>query len=295
MAVYYDLQSKSHYNPRGDRFKTKQDACAGLKKRIREQCDITRELEAIGSEGLPAPKYRASVCKYLETFFCTGGYPSPDIIDFSDYEGLRRSFPPEMDPEEAQYATGYEKHLGIPEYYDSGNITEYDRRLGFVFSVGESGMQLRMIGSLNNLRTHSYFLRCGDTIAFGFEPFEEERCQFDARIFRSEGELPPKLTGSFYRVMLLTAFLDGIKCPIKLPEAQLRRLRTESADDCLIWKLEDALYQKMNDGFILPSEIRLSESTVERYICALNRFGYTVKKQGSEYYLPPFICEKDER
>ena len=292
MPTCYDLQGKLCYQPYEGRFKTMTEACIHLKKLIREHCKIDAELSAIARKGLPAPKYRVSVCKYLYTFFNTGKSPSVEMIDYSDYEGTLRCFPPKTD--DVECVTGYENALGFAELYSNESISSYDRSLGFIFSAGKNGFHLEFLGSRNELRTICYFYRREGLAAFGFEPMEKDRPGFDVRIFRNDGELPTTLSGSFYSAMLLSILLKETEPrPIALTEAQIRRYGDDDPNACLVWKLNSEIYAKMNEDFVLPAEIKLSDRTVERYIDAIKGLGYKVEKVENEYYIPPFICRRD--
>lgn len=294
MSTCYDFQSKSCYQPDDARFKTMTEALSYFKKMLRQCCSIQPELVAIAQPELPAPRYRASVCSYLYDFFCTGKFPSCDTIDYSDYLGKRRGFPAKMREEDAEEASGYERVLGFEELYCYRGVTSYDRSLGFIFAASKRGFHLELLTTTSNLKTICYFYRREGLAAFGFEPMEGERPSFDARIFRSEGELPTKLTGSFYSAMLLSILLSQRdKCQIELTEKQQRALRDDSTDLCLLWKLNSEIYKKMNDGLVLPSNFNLSERTIERYIESLKRFGYTIEEIEKEYYIPPFINIRD--
>ncbi len=294
MPTCYDLQGKLCYQPYEGRFKTMTEACTHLKKLIRENCKMDEELSAIAQNGLPSPKYRASVFKYLYTLFNTGKYPTADMIDYSDYRGTSRSFPAKTDEEDAECVTGYEKALGFVELYSNENVSSYDRSLGFIFSVGKNGFHLEFLESRNDLRTICYFYRQEGLAAFGFEPMEKGRTAFDVRIFKTEGELPTTLSGSFYSAMLLSILLRETEPrPIALTEDQIRRFGDDDPDACLMWKLNSEIYTKMNEDFVLPAEIKLSDRTIERYIDAMKVLGYGVKKNENGYYIPPFICRRD--
>lgn len=295
MSTCYKIQGKLCYQPYDpEPFNTMTEACAHLKKIIRENCDISAELAAIAADGLPSPKYRASVYKYLETLFNTGKYPSVDMIDYSDYKGERRSFPAKMNADDMEFASGYEKILGFLELYSNENVSSYERSLGFIFSASERGMHLEFLDSRNDLRTICYFYRRVGLAAFGFEPMEKDRPGFDVRIFRTEGELPTTLSGSFYSAMLLSILLrEPEPRPIALTEEQIRRFGDDDPNACLVWKLNSEIYAKMNEDFVLPAEIKLSDRTIERYIDIIKELGCKVKKIGSEYYIPPFICRRD--
>ena len=295
MSTCYKIQGKLCYQPYDPKpFNTMTEACAHLKKIIRENCDMSAELAAIATDGLPSPKYRASVYKYLETLFNTGKYPSVDMIDYSDYEGERRSFPAKMSADDMEYASGYEKILGFLELYSNENVSSYERSLGFIFSASERGMHLEFLDSRNDLRTICYFYRRVGLAAFGFEPMGQGRTPFDLRIFKTEGELPTTLSGSFYSAMLLSILLGETQPrPITLTEEQIRRFGDDDPNECLVWKLNSDIYAKMNEDFVLPAEIKLSDRTIERYVDAINELGYKVEKLENEYYIPPLICRRD--
>ena len=75
MGTYYSLQGKSFdYDTfEGTETTDKKEIFQTFKRKIREKVDINPELEKIAKEGLPSPKYRASVYKYLNKFFNIGG------------------------------------------------------------------------------------------------------------------------------------------------------------------------------------------------------------------------------
>ncbi len=294
MPTCYDLQGKLCYQPYEGRFKTMTEACIHLKKLIRENCKIDAELSAIAQNGLPAPKYRASVLKYLYILFNTGKYPTSDMIDYSDYQGVRRCFPTKTDEYDAECTTGYEKALGFAELYSNENISSYDRSLGFIFAVEKNGFHLEFLESRNDLRTICYFYRREGLAAFGFEPMGQGRTPFDLRIFKTEGDLPTTLSGSFYSAMLLSILLgESDSRPISLTEDQIRRFGDDDPNACLMWKLNSDIYAKMNEDFILPTDIKLSDRTIKRYIDIIKELGYEVTKLENEYYIPPFICRRD--
>lgn len=278
MRVCYDLQAKFHDSDDVGRFKTMPEACSYLKALVVKKCNIDRELRAINSSALPSPKYRLSVCKYLYAFFKKGREYS-GIIDYSDYEGTPRR--PSDD---------------FHEFDEIKNATEYEERLGFIFIVGKGFMRLQFLGTQNRVNTYCYYVRYADSAVFGFEPIDSkiERMPIDIRIKKTYGEIPPRLSGSFYNVMLLS-FLEEAKAPrkVSLTKDEIDKLSSENPEDCLVWQMDAELYEKMNSGFILPSHRKLSENTIEDYIESLRDFGYAIENDNDGYYLPPYICEAD--
>ena len=310
MGVCYSVHGKSENGYiDGKRFGTKREAEIAIKKLIMKNCDICPELRAISRKGLPSPKYRASVVEYLKVFFLSGKHPSCEMIDYSDYAGDIRSFPPVRDPEEEEYATGCERKMGFIEHYDNQNVSDYDRELGFIFSVGKPGMHLEFLGTQYPYLGSRYTFRiCPEGVIFNFEPGSEigGRPAVDLRSCINHGNIPPKLTGSFFTVMLLDMLLNETQpLPISLSDQD-----DKDPDACLEWMMESELYTRMNDDFVLPAALKLSDRTIGRYIELFKDFGYDVKDQQREwqeedykgdnihrvehkYYIPPFICKRD--
>ena len=81
--------------------------------------------------------------------------------------------------------------------------------------------------------------------------------------------------------------------PIALTEEKIRRYGDDDPNACLMWKLNSEIYAKMNEDFVLPAEIKLSDRTIERYIDAMKELGYKVEQNENGYYIPPFICRRD--
>lgn len=279
MAKAYTLQEKRYVQTDAEGYESLSAALLGLKKMIQENCNINPELNAIYNKRLPAPNYRLSVCKYLATFFFKDKFPSYKMIDYSDYEGAPRKFDPDS----------------FSEFKEFTDITDFEYQLGFVFSVGENGMRLGFIG--HNLMTYCFFKKYDDMAFFGIEYMQQDRTGLDARIFKTDKDLPPKLSGSFYTILLLDVLLkERNMCRINVPLEEVKNMSMEeeqNPSNCLSWKMEEWLYAKMNQGFILPSRITLDEGTLAGYIDLLKKFGYTVNKNEDKYYIPPFICKKD--
>ena len=87
MVTYYYLHGKCFD---GDMFEgtettDRTEISQKFKEKILEKVDINIELSKISQKGLPSPKYRASVFKYLYIFFMTSKWPSANIIDYSDF------------------------------------------------------------------------------------------------------------------------------------------------------------------------------------------------------------------
>ena len=318
VAAYYCIDGK-FYN--GDKFERAVTETTGeifsiLKKRIREKTDISPELAKIGKDGLPSPKYRESVCKYLSSFFKTNSWPRPDIIDYSDFKGYKRPFPP-REPEEDTY-TEYEMLLGFHESYRNGYITEYDLELGFIFAVNEYGFHLQMLGSERD--TIAFYFR-GKNCFRGFA-FNPGRCDYDKnprtswnmRVVPSDEKPQSLLKGSYRVVMLLSSLLKSTKKkPINIDDRDLKKISVDSSDICFSWELREELHNKItNDNFIMPKKTVLDDATLEGYIERIRNFGYEVKtvkteikeldsngnpvgngREIREYYIPPFICKRD--
>lgn len=316
MAICYDLHGKK--GPAepidGGRHNTKKDSYNAMKKLIRQFCDIDPELQAIVQKGLPSPRYRASVYRYLKAFFKNGIFIAPEHIDYSDYKGKVREFPPKRPQSEEKYATGYERKMGFIEYYDNENVTSYDEELGFIFSVGKQGMHLELLGSRAPFLCSRYtFQICGEGVVFNFEPgtATDSRPALDLRSYKSDGELPPKLSGNFYPVLLLNILLNETKMrPISLHENEDYWEEGSDPEKCLVQRMGAEIYEKINEGFVLPSEINFSERTIERYIETLQALGFGVKEDKrkiqtwdysgedktlvyNKYYIPPYICKHD--
>lgn len=279
MAKAYTLQEKRYVQTDEEGYESLSAALLGLKKMIQKNCDINSELNAISNNRLPAPKYRLSVYRYLATFFLEDRFPSYKMIDYSDYEGIPREFDPDS----------------FYEFDEFTDITDFEYKLGFVFSVGKKGMRLGFIRP--NLMTYCFFKKYDDSAFFGIEYMQQNRMGLDARIFKSDKNLPPKLSGSFYPVLLLDILLkESNMCRINIPLEEVKNMSVDeeqNPSNCLSWRMEELLYAKMNQGFILPSKITFDEGTLEGYINLLKRFGYTVNKNEDKYYIPPFICKKD--
>jgi hypothetical protein len=312
MTTYYYLHGKCFDEDtfRGTERKHGKEISQVFKEKIREKINITPELQRIRRKGLPSPKYRKSVCVYLYKFFNTNAFPSPDTIDYSDFEGRKRPFPPREPDEEMD--NEYEQLLEFHESYRNYDISEYDSNLGFVFAVNDRGFHLEMIGEADD--TVAFYFRGNSCLrAFAFKPFNREyeenpRERCDMRIFKKNERSSTMLTGSYPVVILLSSLLKAKeKKPINFTEIETKKLVSDKADVCLSWTLTDELYNRMNNGqFILPCRTTFDDATLKRYINHLTEFGYDIKqvettikfKDGTEtqkntYYIPPFVCKKD--
>ena len=318
MVTYYYLHGKCFD---GDMFEgtettDRKEISQKFKEKIKEKVNINPELAKIAKNGLPSPKYRASVYKYLSIFFKTGKWPSADIIDYSDFQGKKRPFPPKEPDEEMD--TEYESFLGFHETYRNNyrNITEYDCNLGFVFAVNDLGFHLEMLGE--SMDTVAFYFRGKNSFrAFAFNPVRREydpnpRGSWHMRIQASVDRQLTMLTGSYPVVMLLSSLLKATKKkPINFDEYEMDKLEIDTADLCLAWELREELYNKINnEQFVLPKKTRFDDTTLEGYIKRLIHFGYDVKTVKTkikeynysgnpiqrvikEYYIPPFICKRD--
>lgn len=318
MVTYYYLHGKCFD---GDMFEgtettDRTEISQKFKEKILEKVDITPELAKISGKGLPSPKYRASVYKYLYIFFRTGKWPSANIIDYSDFEGKKRPFPPREPDEEMD--TTYESFLGFHETFrnDYLEITEYDYNLGFVFAVNERGFHLEMLAE--NRETVAFYFRGKEGFrAFAFNPSHIEydpdpRGSWHMRIQTSDRKQLTMLTGSYPVVMLLSSLLKATKKkPINFDAYEMDKLEIDTSDLCLAWELREELYNKINnERFVLPKKTKFDDATLERYIGRLIYFGYDVKtvttdindydykghpigRKIKEYYIPPFVCKSD--
>ena len=318
MITYYYLHGKCFD---GDMFEgsgtnDRKEIFTTFKEKVIEKVDISPELERIAKSGLPSPKYRASVYKYLDKFFNSGKFPRAEIIDYSDFEGKKRPFPP-RDPEEETY-TEYENLLGFHETYrnDFRNITEYDWNLGFVFAVNDRGFHLEMLGEY--MDTVAFYFRGKESFrAFAFNPFFSEdddnsRGSWHMRIQTSQDRQLSMLSGSYPVVMLLNLLLkETKKKPIYFSGRDRRRLEADETDMCFSWIMNNELHEKINnEKFVLPKKTNFDDSTMNGYIERLIHFGYDVKMvktdikyfddngeeqtiHRKEYYIPPFLCKQD--
>ena len=305
MAVCYSFESKRYYKADGIKAKTLKEAKSLLKKMICESCSIIDELKAISKKSLPSPKYRASVCKYLEKLFSLSEeFPSSDIIDYSDYQGEILEFCPD----------DFES-IGDVDFFDYAD--ENDVNLGFVFAVSNEGAALEFLSSQNDLMTKCFIKLSDDEIKFSFETFKENRPSLDVRINKVEGTFPKMLTGSFYLVLLLDELLhQNKKCQIEpkilidysMEKAQEIKEVSEK-DNYLPFLLSERILDKMQKKFVLPSEIMRSPITFVRDIDKLKKFGFGIENDQrnitcynyngkpnttviNRYYIPPFICKK---
>jgi len=318
MDTYYSLQGKSFdYDTfEGTETTDKKEIFQTFKRKIREKVNINPELEKIAKEGLPSPKYRASVYKYLNKFFNIGGkLPTDDIIDYSDFEGKRRPFPP-REPEE-DMDTEYERFLGFHETFRNNHITEYDYKLGFIFAVNKRGFHLQMLAE-NRETVIFYFKGKEGFRAFAFNPMHDKydpdpRGSWHMRIHTSTEERLTMLTGSYPVVMLLSYLLkETKKKPLYFTNPDKRNLGIEdTADLCFSWMLNDELHNKINnERFVLPKHTEFENGTWDTYVERLKHFEYDVKTvkidikyldgngeeqttYRKEYYIPPFICKED--
>ena len=318
MVAYYYLHGKCFD---GDMFEgtettDRTEISQKFKEKILEKVDINIELSKISQKGLPSPKYRASVFKYLYIFFMTSKWPSAKMIDYSDFHGKIRPFPP-SDPDE-EMDTEYERFLGFHETYrnDWRDITEYDYNLGFVFAVNERGFHLEML-SRNRETIAFYFRGKGGFRAFAFNPAHHEcdpdpRGSWHMRIQSSDVKQLTMLTGSYPVVMLLSSLLKATKKkPINFDAYEMEKIEIDKSDLCLAWELREALHDKINnERFVLPKKTKFDDATLEGYIARLIYFGYDVKtvtteikdydykghpmgRKTKEYYIAPFICKRD--
>ena len=316
MITYYYLDGKSYD---GDEFEKDQagdlkEILQKFKEKVRERVDIRPELARISRADLPSPRYRASVYRYLSEFFLTGNFPAPSIIDYSDFQGSIRPFPPREPDEEMQ--TTYESFLGFHETFCNDDVTEYDYELGFVFAVNRQGFHLEMLGR-NRDTIAFYFRDRGGFRGFAFNPYRgasvsPHRSSWHMRIQTSTDKSLTMLSGSYPVVMLLSYLLEATnKKPLDLDEYDLEKLKIDRADHCLAWALNHDLHEKINnERFVLPKKTKFDVTTLEGYIQRLVAFGYDVKTVTTEikeydykgdpirrvtrdYYLPPFICKRD--
>ena len=320
MVTYYSLQGKSFDCDTFDGTETtdRKEIFQTFKRKIKEKVDINPELERIAKDGLPSPKYRASVYKYLDMFFNNPReFPKVDMIDYSDFEGKIRPFPP-REPEE-DMDTEYERFLGFHETYrnDWQNITGYDYRIGFVFAVNKRGFHLQMLAE--NRETTAFYFRGKECFrAFAFNPMHDTydpdpRGSWHMRIHTSTEERLTMLTGSYPVVMLLSYLLkETEKKPLYFTNSDKRKLGMhDTAERCFSWMIQDALHKKINEElFVLPKKTKFENGTWDTYAERLKYFGYDVKTvttvvkyldgdgeeqtiYRNEYYIPPFICRKD--
>jgi hypothetical protein len=318
MVTYYYLHGKCFDGDmfEGTETRDRTEISQKFKEKILEKVDINPELAKISQKGLPSPKYRASVLKYLYIFFKTGNWPSPNIIDYSDFHGKKRPFPPREPDEEMD--TEYERFLGFHETYrnDWRDITEYDCNLGFVFAVNERGFHLEMLGE--SMDTVSFYFKGKNGFrAFAFNPVRREydpnpRGSWHMRIQLSDVKQLTMLTGSYPVVLLLSSLLKATKKkPINFDAYEMEKLEIDKSDLCLAWELREGLHDKINnERFVLPKKTKFDDATLEGYIARLIYFGYDVKtvtteikdydykghpigRKIKEYYIPPFICKRD--
>lgn len=318
MGTYYEVQGKLIATEKGNMFfkkcTTKAEALRYMMDEMDKFCKVNPELALIARKDAPSPNYRKSVYRCLESFFHKGRF-RPEIIDYSDYEGMVRSFPPEYAHEEdAEYESGYEYRMDFIEHFEfyGSSITDYDRRMGFVFAVSPTGMFLQVLGTVwRDVRSICRFQICGDEYAFNYELREQmdnsERVSVHIRVVKRRGKNPLRIEGSAYSVMLLDMLLNE-QNPITIEKAET------DDDGCLQSQLNDALYEKINsEECISLSEYNLSEETIKRYITAIGKIGYCVQDDASiqremnyagakptpitwvkhKYYIPPLICRTD--
>lgn len=306
MSKAYVLEEKRYIQISHDGFESLSEALTYMKKMISENCTIDVELNAIKNKRLPAPKYRASVARYLEILFTDeNNFPSYKNIDYSDYIGKPRKFDPD---------SFYE----FVDFKEFDRVTHFEDALGFIFVAGEKGMQLAFNGRYSN--TLCYFKRYKDNAFFGVEYWKSGRNGLDMRIRKSDKDISARPYGSFYPLLLLDILLKQTEMRrINLKHEEVTNLVEETPENSLEWMMRDALYTKMNsiyDGFILPTRLTFSgeneenENLIEDYISTLNEFGYDVKKDTykshtidyknhdiyrdiNSYYIPPFICKHD--
>lgn len=279
----YELQEKCYKQGASKGFASLAHALDYMQKLICENCKIDEELEAIREDGLPAPRYRASVAKYLEDFFVKGKRPSHKIIDYSDYEGTPRVF----DADSFSESAGFKRFKGV---------TGFERGLGFVFAAGEGGMQFSFLDD----RMLCYFKRYRETAFFGVEYSDTERVALDVRILQSDGEYLATLRAPFYPLLLLDILLK-----------QKNKMNARALGN----KMCHRVYEAMNgEGLAVSVKIEFSKNDIVKYLPLLREFGYDVKthtvtvdseyytkdgerinreKKKYSYYIPPFICKRD--
>ena len=280
MSKAYVLEEKRYIQISFDGFESLSEALTYMKKMISENCTIDVELNAIKNKRLPAPKYRASVARYLEILFTDeNNFPSYKNIDYSDYIGKPRKFDPD----------GFYEFVDFKEF---DRVTRFEDALGFIFVAGEKGMQLAFNGRYSN--TLCYFKRYKDNAFFGVEYWDSGRKGLDMRIRKSEKDISARPYSSFYSLLLLDILLKQTEMRrINLKHEEVINLIEETPENSLEWMMRDALYTKMNsicDGFILPSRLTFSgeneenENLIEDYISTLNEFGYDVKKDTYKWH-----------
>lgn len=306
MAICYSVESKQNYKTDGAKVKSLKDAKGLLKRMICESCSIMPELRAINNPQLPSPKYRASVCRYLKMLFDpTADFPTPDMIDYSDFDGEPLDF----------YAEDYQSIIDV-ELYDRAD--EYDVSLGFVFGVGKDGMVIEFLNSVNSLMTKCFITLSDESILFSFETLTKGRPSLDVRISKVEGTYPKMLTGSFHLVCLLDELLHRSgKCQIEPRDledfsfeniGQIKELSDN--DHYLYYVLSDRIFECMQENHVLPSDVNRSPITIGRDMDKLYDFGFEIKNDRRQltlcdykgdnvthvidrYYIPPLICKKD--
>ena len=322
MVTYYYLHGKCFDDDMFEGTETTERAeiSQKFKEKILEKVNINPELAKISKKGLPSPKYRASVYKYLSIFFKTGKWPSANIIDYSDFQGKKRPFPPSEPDEEMD--TEYERFLGFHETYrnDWRDITEYDYNLGFVFAVNERGFHLELLGE--SMDTVSFYFKGKNGFrAFAFNPTRREydpnpRGSWHMRIQASVDRQLTMLTGSYPVVMLLSYLLKATKKkPLYFTDSYKKYKSIlgieDTADLCFSEMLNDELHNKINnERFVLPKHTEFENETWDTYVERLKYFGYDVQTvkidikyldgngeehttHRKEYYIPPFICKRD--
>ena len=151
------------------------------------------------------------------------------------------------------------------------------------------------LGMLGHSKMTCHFYRGADRVEFSYEPFEGGRTSLYIEIEKTEGTLPTKINASAFLPSLLSVFLNGEKLPIengeKLP---IDRDPNGAANaTCLTERMEQIIFTRINEEFILPSNLSFSSSTVRRQIELLIKLGYDIHQEGNDYYLPPFVCEQD--
>lgn len=314
MAMYYEVYGKIATTENVEaiyrKCKTKAEAFAYMMKEMGNYCQVGPELAWIVRSGAPAPCYRRSVYQYLKKFFHQGKQGNGESIDYSDFTGQIRPFPPEQSAQDQEFASGYEQRMGITEYfgYSRSEITDYDRKLGFIFSVSPVGMHVQF---LNSKVCSSCMLQlCGEEYVFSYESGRMGSASVDIRAVKREGTMPARIESTAYPVLLLDILLN---------ETEKKPIVTKVAEDndpnaCLLWRLNHELYEKMNSAQCSAlSDIEVSGDRVQGYLDAIEKVGYGLVTETKKwckidysgkqpipiniveraYYIPPLICQED--
>ena len=310
MKNYYEVYGKIATTEKVEaisgEFPTKEKAFAHMMEAMGRYCDLGPELMLIARNGAPSPRYRKSVYKNLSKFFYQGKPIRVETIDYSDFSGEVRSFPPARE----EFATGYEERMGIVEYYGYArqDITEYDRKLGFIFSAGAIGFHVQFVDP--KVRSSCMFQLCGEEYAFNYESGTMGHASVDIRVVKREGSIPARIESATYPALLLEILLN---------EREMRPIVADVSKDgdpnaCLLWRFNHELYEKMNSAQCTAlSEIEVSSDRIKGYMDAIEKVGYgvitkmkksyeinfsgkrpiPVNKVERKYYIPPLICRAD--